>query len=382
MTSSSHTDSSSPLNPRRRAVYHSHVLRRLPKFASAFAYGASILTPNIPSQMLDYIIVVDDARAWHEANMRLNPSHYSRVLRFFGASAVDAVSNTIGVGVHFNAYVDIETPNLEAFKQTRYKYGIVERRTIERDVEGWDNLFLAGRMQKPYERVMGVREEEEDDDDNDDDNGLALDALNGKKNKRAALAYALLVSRGSGKSKGTTTVEERDLYETIANLSYDGDIRHVFGAEDAQKARRIVDGSFEKMREWYEESFRDFRDSLDVIDYDVDLDSNSLSSSSSSSSPSQKPRVLTHDHSPQATRKLLAMLPPPFLETMVAGDLRKLDMVSREANAEIIARSIRETSRDIVRKSSLRQSISAALTTDVVKVVTYAYQKFSKYRIV
>jgi hypothetical protein len=61
--------------------------------------------------------------------------------------------------------------------------------------------------------------------------------------------------------------------------------------------------------------------------------------------------------------------------------LRKLDMVSREASAETIARSIRETSRDIVRKSSLRQSISAALTTDVVKVVTYAYQKFSKYRI-
>ena len=70
---------------------------------------------------------------------------------------------------------------------------------------------------------------------NDDDNGLALDALNGKKNKRAALAYALLVSRGSGKSKGTTTVEERDLYETIANLSYDGDIRHVFGAEGASR---------------------------------------------------------------------------------------------------------------------------------------------------
>ena len=58
--------------------------------------------------MLDYIIVVDAAREWHEANMRLNPSHYSRVLRFFGASAVDAVSNNIGVGVHFNAYVDIE----------------------------------------------------------------------------------------------------------------------------------------------------------------------------------------------------------------------------------------------------------------------------------
>ena len=166
-------------------------------------------------------------------------------------------------------------------------------------------------------------------------------------------------------------VDERYLYETIANLSYEGDIRNVFGAEDAQKARRIVDGSFEKMREWYEESFRDFRDSLDVIDYDATFDS---------TSPSHESRLFTQDHSPHATRKLLAMLPPPFLETMVAGDLRKLDMVSREANAETIARSIQETSRSIVRKSSLRQSISAALTTDIGKVVMYAYQKFSKNR--
>lgn len=320
--------------------------------------------------MLDYIVVVDDAHKWHEENMRLNPSHYSRVLRAFGANGVDAVSNTVGVGVHFNAYVDIDAPNLEAFAQTKYKYGVVERRTVERDVEGWDNLFLAGRMQKPYERVVGARDDDVDDVDNDEENhGLALDAMNGNKNKRAALAYALLVSRGS--STEMKAVDERYLYETIANLSYEGDIRHVLGAEDAQKARRIVDGSFEKMREWYEESFRDFRDSLDVIDYDATFDS---------TSPSHESRLFTQDHSPQATRKLLAMLPPPFLETMVAGDLRKLDMVSREANAETIARSIQETSRSIVRKSSLRQSISAALTTDIGKVVMYAYQKFSKNR--
>ena len=44
-------------------------------------------------------------------------------------------------------------------------------------------------------------------------------------------------------------VDERDLYETIANLSYEGDIRHAFGAEDTQKASKIVSGSFSKMRE-------------------------------------------------------------------------------------------------------------------------------------
>ena len=58
--------------------------------------------------------------------------------------------------------------------------------------------------------------------------------------------------------------------------------------------------------------------------------------------------VITQDHSPQATRKLLAMLPPPFLETMVAGDLRKLDMVSRgkrgEHRAQFYPRNVDEIS--------------------------------------
>ena len=59
---------------------------------------------------------------------------------------------------------------------------VVERRKIERDVEGWEDLFLAGRMQKPYERVIV-----ESEDGKDCDNGLLLDTLNGNKNKRAAL---------------------------------------------------------------------------------------------------------------------------------------------------------------------------------------------------
>ena len=358
--------SSSRVDKLRGNLYHAHVLRCLPKFASAFAYGASILTPDVPSQMLDYVIVVEDAHKWHEENIELNPSHYSKLMRVFGATGVNLVSDNVGIGIHFNTFVDIDAPNLEAFKQTKYKYGVVERRKIERDVEGWEDLFLAGRMQKPYERVIV-----ESEDGKDCDNGLLLDTLNGNKNKRAALAYALLVLRGSNDRSKKERVDERDLYETIANLSYEGDIRHAFGAEDTQKARKIVSGSFSKMREWYEESFRDFRDSLDVIDYGT---------TPGSSVSSHALRVITQDHSPKATRKLLAMLPPPFLETMVAGDLRKLDMVSREANAESIAQSVRETSRGIVRKSSLRQSISAAMTTDFDKVLTYAFQKFGKNR--
>ena len=65
----------------------------------------------------------------------------------FGATGVNLVSDNVGIGIHFNTFVDIDAPNLEAFKQTKYKYGVVERRTIERDVEGWEDLFLAGRMQ-------------------------------------------------------------------------------------------------------------------------------------------------------------------------------------------------------------------------------------------
>ena len=146
--------SSSRVDKLRGNLYHAYVLRRLPKFASAFAYGASILTPDVPSQMLDYVIVVEDAHKWHEENIELNPSHYSKLMRVFGATGVNLVSDNVGIGIHFNTFVDIDAPNLEAFKQTKYKYGVVERRKIERDVEGWENLFLAGRMQKPYERVI------------------------------------------------------------------------------------------------------------------------------------------------------------------------------------------------------------------------------------
>ena len=110
--------SSSRVDKLRGNLYHAHVLRRLPKFASAFAYGASSPTPDVPSQMLDYVIVVEDAHKWHEENIELNPSHYSsQMLEVFGATGCEfGASDNVGIGIHFNTFVDIDAPNLEAFK--------------------------------------------------------------------------------------------------------------------------------------------------------------------------------------------------------------------------------------------------------------------------
>ena len=71
--------------------------------------------------MLDYVIVVEDAHKWHEENIELNPSHYSKLMRVFGATGVNLVSDNVGIGIHFNTFVDIDAP-MEAFKQTKYKY--------------------------------------------------------------------------------------------------------------------------------------------------------------------------------------------------------------------------------------------------------------------
>jgi hypothetical protein len=333
-----------------RKLYHEHVLKNLPKPFKAFAYGSPIITKNSHSKMLDYIIVTDNAKEFHEKNMDMNPKHYSRIARvLLGANYLQRVSDFVGCGVHFNAFVEIESPDKNEFEQEMYKYGVVERVSLRRDLESWKDLYIAGRMQKPYEIVCSGDQGSDKDE-----------IIDNEKNKRAALAYALLSLHDV--KNNNEEVNERKIYETIANLSYEGDVRHIFGAEDSRKAEKIVEQSFDMMRTWYDESFRDFRDSLKVVDYE----------------DGRSDEVIKRVVSPHSTRKLLAMLPQPFLETMVNGDLRELDMMSREANQETIAKSIRLASRNIVRKSSFRQTFLALMMNDFDKAFSYAAQKFRK----
>ena len=57
----------------------------------AFAYGSGVYQQeghtNMKANMLDFILVVDDPKAWHDANIRKNYSHYS-FLKYFSTRSI------------------------------------------------------------------------------------------------------------------------------------------------------------------------------------------------------------------------------------------------------------------------------------------------------
>jgi len=138
--------------------------------------------------MIDLIFAVHDPVAWHAANLRQFPTHYSG-LRWLGPRAVAAVQDW-GAGVYFNTLV----PLLDC----QIKYGVVSVRRLEHDLRTWDTLYLSGRLHKPVTVLRDLPSIRS-----------ALDA-----NRASALVTALLLL-----PERFTTAE---LLNTIVALSYTG----------------------------------------------------------------------------------------------------------------------------------------------------------------
>lgn len=99
------------------------------------------------------------------------------------------------------------------------KYGVISTKTLRRDLEIWDTLYVSGRLHKP---VLGLS-----------CNTALRPALG--SNIRSALTFALL--------QLPPTFTELQLYEQIAGISYSGDPRmSVPGAENPEKVKNIVRG--------------------------------------------------------------------------------------------------------------------------------------------
>ena len=89
------------------------VLAALPPVQHGFAYGSSVFAqPGAAAlrsapPMVDYLFAVDDPQAWHATNLERNARHYSPLMRAAGPSAVIAVADSVGAGVHFNPFVRV-----------------------------------------------------------------------------------------------------------------------------------------------------------------------------------------------------------------------------------------------------------------------------------
>ena len=116
--------------------------------AFAFGYGSGVLkqqqdvNKSSGSQnQVDLIVAVNNSFKFHEENLKINSNHYS-FLRHFGAPTITRLQETRGARIYFNPYVKFDNdPN------TLYKYGIISRRHLIRDLLDWETLYVAGRLQ-------------------------------------------------------------------------------------------------------------------------------------------------------------------------------------------------------------------------------------------
>ncbi|XP_077211873.1 translocator assembly/maintenance protein isoform X2 [Tasmannia lanceolata] len=203
-------------------------LHILPSVEFCCAYGSSFLPNNQDktTTMVDYILGVSDPLKWHSENLEKNRDHYSSWMALLGPKMITQIADGIGVGVHFNPFVMLNEKRM-------IKYGVVRMHRLVEDSLNWDRFYLSGRLQKPVHVLV---------------DNLDLVTVN-EVNLKAATSAALLLL--------PPEFTEEDLYAKICSLSYMGDLRMLF-AEDRNKVKNIVKGSFGSFRAMYKPFLDEF----------------------------------------------------------------------------------------------------------------------------
>lgn len=188
-----------------------------PDATGVFGYGSGVFLQshqrNTKNKMIDVIFVVDDLAEWHRENIVSNPGDYSLLgrihIRCTSSNKLKGKNNIIYLS-HVN------------FNNLQFKYGVIEVEDFLKGLGTWNNIFVAGRFQKPVLEITA--------------NEKMKEIIN--YNRRAAFIVACILS-----DEWTTKYK---LYCRICGLSYLGDARMGI-AEDPNKVGNIVDGSFKQL---------------------------------------------------------------------------------------------------------------------------------------
>lgn len=103
-----------------------------------------------------------------------------------------------------------------------WKYGVIGADQLVEDLTAWNQLFIAGRLQKPVLKL---------DSDYFTHQSMQIDDAR-RQNLKAAAATALSILPHN--------FSESDLYYMISSLSYAGDVRLLFGAENPNKLSNMI----------------------------------------------------------------------------------------------------------------------------------------------
>lgn len=310
--------------------------------ALTFGYGSKVVkqggNASNCNDLVDIIFVVDDSKKWHADNLRRNNQHYS-ALRYMpdNVDRIASIQEDLGARIYYNPYVQIAGLTI--------KYGVIKTDHLIDDLQNWNDLYVAGRLQKPVEFLVNTF----------DKNERLRMAL--RFNKESAIRAALL--------QLPETFEPTQLYRTITGLSYHGDPRMIFG-EDKSKIENIVSRQIDRFDKLYLPIIKmsqSFKESVHFND---------------------SKRVLTQDVSTISLFKNLKLLPKNVQRKVCEIHGREtrtyecdivLSSLSRNIDCDkIIAQAIAS----IVRRSSLTQSVKGLFTAGLLKSIKYSNRKLMK----
>ncbi len=295
-------------------------IKILPDTVSVKAYGSSIAYQSgykaDEKKQVDLIVIVDDIKKFYEDNLKKNREMYKFTPRMYFKHAKSS-SLKKAAGICYTT--DIE------YGPDTYKMGVIEKEDVIDDLLNWKTFYIAGRFQK---EMFTAKEDSQIEKANE-------------INKRNALTVALLLL---DKEKPTLN----DLYEKICSLSYMGDSRKSFKAEDPNKIKKLASGSKEHFD-------REFTAKTDL--YTVD-----------------KNEKIKIDH-----EKVLRMIDKLPIELKIKISDEVGDKRLSEAIVEI-RKGITDYLTTIIKKSSMGQTKKGILTTGPKNSIGYALAKLKKGR--
>jgi translocator assembly and maintenance protein 41 len=306
------------------------------------------------SSQLDLLLAVDSEliNQWHYENLKLNPKHYvlSSIPSVAYGLATKLQSRPPGAFFHtFVEHPDYQqkiasgTDKSEIGSQY-WKYGVISTNDLLEDLNTWNHLFIAGRLQKP---VLDL--------DSSYFSYAVEKIQEGRKaNLKAAAAAAMIIL--------PQNFSELDLYYIISSLSYAGDIRLLLGAENPDKLNNMVynrPNSLIRFRKLFDETLSHL-ESKDLL-----LRSRKPSSFGT---PHGLP-VHKFEQNPTMKPELLrSFLPVPVQDAILhnAHGINDLDHQMREYVFKT------------VRRSSSKQFVNNILMNDPLKSTKYAIAKLTK----
>lgn len=312
--------------------FHHRFLKRLPPCSFAFAYGSAVFRQvnNIsPSNMLDYVVAVDDGEIWHEHNIERNPKDYAWLTRNMGPNLVHNLQRNYGAAVHYNTLVK--------FEDRLVKYGVIDKADLLEDLIAWRYLYTAGRLHKPVLLIQPDKDVSE--------------AMH--RNLLSAVNTAVLLMQDS--------FTKEDLFVVISYLSYMGDFRMKFG-EDKNKVYNLV-------RPNIDEFFYIYRSILQKHDYLFWDETN---------------QEYIHEATNRSRYYLLNSLPKYIRERIL---LNQMNMYRNRDIARILADTASKVDcRDVVVKAiqhiaspvNRKQSLKGILTAGLWKTARYSSMKLMK----